>query len=293
MGFPPHATIYQKMWYFAFRIFCGFVFFYLIAPIFVIIPLSFNAGEFFTYTTEMLSLKSEGFSLKHYEKAMTDEWLVPLSNSFKIAVPATILSVMLGTLASIGLTQSNVPAKGVIMAIFVSPMIVPLVVSGYGMTLFYVPVANWFNANLGMDETTLRYLRVIFAHTVLGTPFVIVTVMATLSGFDRNLSKAAANLGAGPVKTFFSIQMPLILPGMISGGLFAFITSFDEVVVVLFLGTAETQTLPWQMFNGLREQISLTILSVATMLVAFSIFMLITIELLRRRSQRMRGITES
>jgi putative spermidine/putrescine transport system permease protein len=139
----------------------------------------------------------------------------------------------------------------------------------------------------------LRYLRVIFAHTVLGTPFVIVTVMATLSGFDRNLSKAAANLGAGPVKTFFSIQMPLILPGMVSGGLFAFITSFDEVVVVLFLGTAETQTLPWQMFNGLREQISLTILSVATMLVAFSIFMLITIELLRRRSQRMRGITES
>jgi putative spermidine/putrescine transport system permease protein len=74
-----------------------------------------------------------------------------------------------------------------------------------------------------------------------------------LSGFDRNLSKAAANLGAGPVKTFFSIQMPLILPGMVSGGLFAFITSFDEVVVVLFLGTAETQTLPWQMFNGLTR----------------------------------------
>ena len=141
MAFAPYTSLHQKVWFFTFRFFCGFVFLYLIAPIFVIIPLSFNAGEFFTYTAEMLSLKSEGFSLKHYEKAMTDEWLVP-SNSFKIAVPATVLSVMLGTLASIGLTQSDVPAKGVIMAIFVSPMIVPLVVSGYGMTLFYVPVAN-------------------------------------------------------------------------------------------------------------------------------------------------------
>ena len=293
MEFPGYTTLYQKIWYFMFRAFCGLVFFYLIAPIFVIIPLSFNAGEFFTYTPEMLSLQADGFSLKHYEKAMTDEWLNPLYNSFKVAVPATLLSVMLGTLASIGLTQSNVPAKGLMMAIFVSPMIVPLVVSGYGMTLFYVPVANWFNTSLGIDETTLRFLRVIFAHTVLGTPFVIVTVMATLSGFDRNLSKAAANLGAGPVKTFFSIQMPLILPGMVSGGLFAFITSFDEVVVVLFLGTAETQTLPWQMFNGLREQISLTILSVATVLVAFSIFILVTVELLRRRSERMRGVIDS
>lgn len=293
MAPPLHASLLQKIWYYTFRIFCGLVFFYLIAPIFVIIPLSFNAGEFFTYTADMLSLKSEAFSLKHYENAMTDEWLVPLSNSFKVAIPATILSVALGTLASIGLTQPNVPAKGLIMAIFISPMIVPLVVSGYGMTLFYVPVGNWFNFNFGIDETTLRFLRLIFAHTVLGIPFVIVTVMATLSGFDRNLSKAAANLGAGPFKTFFSIQMPLILPGMISGGLFAFITSFDEVVVVLFLGTAETQTLPWQMFNGLREQISLTILSVATMLVVFSIILLITIELLRRRSERMRGIGES
>ncbi|MDB2514184.1 ABC transporter permease [Alphaproteobacteria bacterium] len=293
MGLPPYTTLYQKIWYFTFRAFCGLVFFYLIAPIFVIIPLSFNAGEFFTYTPEMLSLQADGFSLRHYEKAMTDEWLNPLYNSFKVAVPATILSVMLGTLASIGLTQPNVPAKGLMMAIFVSPMIVPLVVSGYGMTLFYVPVANWFNASIGIDETTLRFLRVIFAHTVLGIPFVIVTVMATLSGFDRNLSKAAANLGAGPVKTFFSVQMPLILPGMVSGGLFAFITSFDEVVVVLFLGTAETQTLPWQMFNGLREQISLTILSVATVLVAFSIFILVTVELLRRRSERMRGVIDS
>lgn len=291
MALPVYASTGQKVWHYGFRVFCGLVFFYLIAPIFVIIPLSFNAGDYFTYTTEMLSLKPEAFSLQHYRNAMTDEWLRPLSNSFKIAIPSTILAVALGTLASIGLTQPNVPLRRPIMAIFISPMIVPLVVSGYGMTLFYAPLGNWINVVLGIDETTVRFLRVIFAHTVLGIPFVIITVTATLSGFDRSLTRASANLGAGPLRTFFKVQMPLILPGMISGGLFAFITSFDEVVVILFLGAAETQTLPWQMFNGLREQISLTILAVATILITFSVILLVTLELLRRRSERLRGVT--
>jgi len=105
------------------------------------------------------------------------------------------------------------------------------------------------------------------------------------------LTRASANLGANPVRTFFQVQMPLILPGVISGGLFAFITSFDEVVVVLFVGSAEQKTLPWQMFTGLREQISPTILAVATILVAISIALLTTIEVLRRRSERMRGMS--
>lgn len=290
MALPIYATTGQKIWYYSFRILCGLIFFYLIAPIFVIIPLSFNSGQYFTYTPEMLSLQKEAFSLQYYRDALGDEWRIPLMNSFRIAIPSTILAVFLGTLAAIGLTQPNVPFKRIIMAILISPMIVPLVVSGYGMTLFYAPLGNWFVNNLGFDESFVRFLRVILAHTVLGIPFVIITVTATLSGFDRSLTRASANLGAGPVRTFFKVQMPLILPGMISGGLFAFITSFDEVVVVLFLGAAETQTLPWQMFNGLREQISLTILAVATMLVVFSIVLLVTLELLRRRSERLRGV---
>ena len=122
-------------------------------------------------------------------------------------------------------------------------------------------------------------------------PFVIITVTATLVGFDRSLTRAAANMGANPVTTFFRVQMPLILPGVISGGLFAFITSFDEVVVVLFIGSAELQTLPWQMFTGLREQISPTILAVATLLVTLSIILLATLEILRRRSERLRGMS--
>jgi putative spermidine/putrescine transport system permease protein len=129
------------------------------------------------------------------------------------------------------------------------------------------------------------------AHAALGIPFVIITVTATLVGFDHSLTRAAANMGATPTVTFFRVQMPLILPGVISGALFAFITSFDEVVVVLFVGAAAQKTLPWQMFTGLREQISPTILAVATILVIVSILLLTTVELLRRRSERLRGLS--
>ena len=112
-----------------------------------------------------------------------------------------------------------------------------------------------------------------------------------MAGFDNNLTRAAANLGAGPIRTFFKVQMPLILPGVISGGLFAFITSFDEVVVVLQLADVRQRTIPRQMFSGIREQISPTILAVATILVILSIAILTTVELLRRRSERLRGVS--
>ena len=128
------------------------------------------------------------------------------------------------------------------------------------------------------------------AHTVLGTPFVVITVTATLVGFDKSLIQAAASLGATPVRTFFTVTLPLVLPGMISGGLFAFMTSFDEIVVVLFLSGIEERTIPRQMWSGIREQISPTILAVATILVILSIGMLTALELLRRRNERLRGI---
>ncbi len=166
------------------------------------------------------------------------------------------------------------------MAILISPMIVPLIISAAGMYFFY--------SRIGLQGT---YLGVVLAHAVLGIPFVIITVTATLVGFDRSLTRAAANMGANPVTTFFRVQMPLILPGVISGALFAFITSFDEVVVVLFVGSAGQKTLPWQMFIGLREQISPTILAVATILVVVSICLLTMVELLRRRSERLRGMS--
>ena len=278
---PPYASPGQRIWYYSFRILCALIFFFLIFPIVVIIPLSFNAENFFTFTKEMLAFDPAGYSLKHYRDFFTNpDWQQALNNSVTIAPVATLLATGFGTLAAIGLSQSHVPFRSAIMAILISPMIVPLIISAAGMYFFY--------SRIGLQGT---YWGVVLAHAALGTPFVIITVTATLVGFDRSLVRASANLGAGPIRTFFNIQMPLIVPGVISGALFAFITSFDEVVVVLFLGSAGQKTLPWQMFTGLREQISPTILAVATILVVISILLLTAVELLRRRSERLRGLS--
>ncbi|MEO0891646.1 MAG: ABC transporter permease [Pseudomonadota bacterium] len=288
----PYLTSGQVFWHFGFRFLCGAIFVFLITPILVVMPLSFNAEDFFTFTEGMLRFDPEAYSLKHYRDFFTNnEWQRSFKNSLIIAPIATIISVTLGTLAAIGLSQSHVPGRRAIMAILISPMIVPLIISATGMFFFYSDIGRFLEGTIGIDKNTVGYIKVILAHAVLGIPFVIITVTATLVGFDRSLTRAAANMGAGPVTTFFRVQMPLILPGVISGGLFAFITSFDEVVVVLFVGSASQKTLPWQMFTGLREQISPTILAVATILVTMSILLLLTVELLRRRSERLRGMS--
>ncbi len=278
---PAYASTGQRAWYYGFRFICGLIFFFLIFPILVIIPLSFNAENFFTFTKAMLALDPAGYSFKHYHDFFTNpDWQQALTNSFMIAPVATILATSFGTLAAIGLSQSHVPYRSAIMAVLISPMIVPLIISAAGMYFFY--------SRIGLQGT---YWGVVLAHAALGTPFVIITVTATLVGFDRSLVRAAASMGANPVTTFFKVQMPLIIPGVVSGALFAFITSFDEVVVVLFLGSASQKTLPWQMFTGLREQISPTILAVASLMVAISIVLLTVLEMLRRRSERLRGLT--
>ena len=173
------------------------------------------------------------------------------------------------------------PFKPVLMAILISPMIVPLIITAAGMFFFY--------SKIGLTHS---YLGLILAHTALGTPFVVFTVTATLTGFDTNLIRASQSLGADTMRTFFKIIMPLILPGVISGGLFAFITSFDEVVVVMFIGSVEQITIPKQMWAGLRQETSPVILCMATCLVALSIALLTTVEMLRRRSERLRGIKQ-
>jgi putative spermidine/putrescine transport system permease protein len=281
MSLPPYATPLERAWFHGFRVLCGLIFFFLVFPILVVIPLSFSAQDFFTFTPEMMQLQADAFSLRHYETFFTDErWTRAVWNSVLIAPAATIVATVLGTVAAVGLSQSTMPFRGAIMAVLISPMIVPLIISAAGMYFFY--------SRIGLQGT---YLGVILAHAALGAPFVIITVTATLVGFDRSLTRAAANLGAGPVETFFKVQMPLIMPGVISGGLFAFITSFDEVIVVLFVGSQTQKTLPWQMFTGLRETISPAILAAATVLVIISIALLATVELLRRRSERLRGLS--
>ena len=197
------------------------------------------------------------------------------------------LAVLL--LAALGLSRPEMPWRRTIMAILISPMIVPIIIIATGMFFFYSNPCGIIGIECG--RLTSTYLGVILAHTILGIPFVIITVTATLSGFDQSLIRAAQSLGANPRTTFFKVVMPLILPGVVSGALFAFVTSFDEVVAVLFIAGPEQQTIPRQMWNGIREQISPAILAVATILVVISILLLATVELLRRRSERLRGVS--
>ncbi len=281
MALPIYTTRLERIWHYAYLGICALIFFFLIAPVFIVIPLSFNAVPFFTFTQEMLTFDPAGYSLKWYEDFFTNlNWQGAVKNSFVIAIFATLISTTLGTIAALGLSRPEMPHKSVIMGILISPMIVPLIISAAGMYFFY--------SKIGLSST---HLGVVLAHAALGTPFVVITVTATLVGFDHSLIRAAAALGASPTVTFFKVIVPLILPGVISGALFAFITSFDEVVVVLFVGSYEQRTIPWQMFSGIREQISPTILAVATLLVTVSIMLLTSVELLRRRGERLRGIT--
>ncbi len=294
MSLPLHATPSERIWYYTFRIICALIFMFLIIPILVILPLSFNAEPYFTFTPEMLSLDPAGFSTKWYEKFFGDPgWQQAVRNSLLIAVLSTIISTFLGTLAALGLSRSDFPYKTLVMGILISPMVVPLIISAAGMFFFYSDFM-WLG-RMGLPKITLQgtYVGVILAHAALATPFVVITVTATLVGFDHSLTRAAASLGSSPTRTFFQITVPLITPGVISGALFAFITSFDEVVVVLFVGSVNQRTIPWAMFSGIREEISPTILAVATILILFSVVLLTAIEMLRRRNERLRGMSQA
>ena len=273
MAVPAYATPVERAWHYTHRVICGLVLLFLIAPILVVMPLSFNSEPYFSYPLP-------GLSLQWYEDFFTnDRWTLALKNSMIVAVVVTILATSLGTIAALGLSRSRFWGRDLVMSLLISPMVVPLIISAIGMYFFYTQIAL-SNSLPGL----------ILAHTALATPFVVIVVTATLSGFDHSLTRAAASLGAPPQTVFFKVILPLILPGVISGALFACVESFDESTVVLFLAGPEQRTLPKQMFSGIREVISPTITAAATLLILFAVTMLTTIELLRRRSERLRGI---
>jgi putative spermidine/putrescine transport system permease protein len=274
MALPTYATPLQRAWHWIFLALCAMIFLFLIAPILVIMPLSFSSEPWFTYPLP-------GLSTRWYDDFFSSQrWQSALFNSVFIALAATALATTLGTIAALGLSRPEFPFRPLIMGLIISPMVVPIVITAVGMYFFY--------ARMGLANT---FIGIILAHTALATPFVVITVTATLAGFDYSLTRAAAGLGAGPVTVFRRVTLPLILPGLISGALFAFVTSFDEVVVVLFVAAHDQQTIPRQMWNGIREQISPAILAVATILVVVSVALLTVLELLRRRSERLRGVT--
>ena len=290
MSLPAYTGPLGRVWHYTFLVICGLVFFVLMAPIMVIIPLSFNAEPYFTFSEAMVRLDPEAYSTRWYEDVLGigdgtganrgHEWAFAARNSIFIAIFATLLATTIGTLAAVGLSRPHMPFRRPIMALLISPLIVPIIITAAGMFFFYSKVGLAYS-----------HIGVILAHAAIGTPFVVITVTATLVGFDETLIRASASLGAQPLRTFFKVILPLITPGIVSGALFAFITSFDEVVLIYFLADADQKTIPIQMWSGLRQQISPSILAVATMLIVFSVFLLIAVELLRRRSERLRGMS--
>ena len=294
MALPSYTPPGQRLLYYIYLFFCGTVFFFLIAPLIAIVPISFSQSPFLVFPEGMMTFPPDpdAWSLRWYrymvgictDKNLTtpcsNKWMIGTVNSFFVGFVSTFFATALGTLAALGLSRPHMPYKALIMSILISQMIVPLIITAAGMFFFYAKI-----------NLVYTFTGIILAHIALSTPFVVITVTATLVGFDTNMIKASQSLGARPTKTFFKVVMPLILPGVISGALFAFITSFDEVVIVMFMASLDQLAIPKQMWAGIRQEISPVILCMATCLVALSIFLLTTVELLRRRSEKLRGIS--
>jgi putative spermidine/putrescine transport system permease protein len=250
----------------------GLTLIYLVLPILTILPISFTSSK-------LLVLPTPGWSMRWYEELLRNPiWLSGLKHSLIVGFAATFLATTAGTLAALGLARWNSPWKGVVLALVLSPMIIPIVIIAVGMFFFF--------SLLGL---TSSYLGLVLGHTVIGLPFVVVTVTASLQVFDRRLQQAAASLGAPPFRVFWAITLPLILPGVLSGAIFAFATSFDDIVLALFIGNPSQRTLPREIFSGVRENISPAIAAIAIVLIAISILFMLSIEMLRRRSERLLG----
>jgi len=238
----------------------------LIAPIVAIMPLAFSADAFLSYPIR-------AYSTRWFSVVFADyPWLFALKNSFIVGISTVLLAVPLGTLAAYGLSLRKFFGHGLVMALLVAPMVVPVVIIGLASFLVL--------SQLGLMGT---FIGMILAHTVLALPFVVIPVSATLKGYDRNLTRAAHSLGASPLGAFMKVTLPLILPGVVSGAVFAFITSFDEVVVALFVSSPATLTLPRQLFSGLRDQLNPSLVAIALILIIVSCLAMGSAHLLSRR----------
>jgi putative spermidine/putrescine transport system permease protein len=268
MLLSPYATLGDRLRMAALVAWCSLVLVFLVVPIFVPVPLSVNAEAFFTFPLA-------GFSWRWYQEVLgSDQWREAIWHSIVIAFGVTLLATTLGTLAAIGLSHPRLPARRLVMGVLISPLIVPVVITAVGAYLFY--------ARFGLAST---FSGIILAHTAVASPFVVVTAGASLGNFDRTLMHAAAICGARPLTAFRRVMLPAILPGVLSGAAFAFVTSFDELVISLFLASANQRTLPMQMFTGLREHISPAITAAATLMMSLSIVLLVVADRLARHGR--------
>jgi putative spermidine/putrescine transport system permease protein len=241
--------------------------FYLLAPTLVIVPMSFTEAR-------ILSFPPEGFTFQWYERMLTDrQWSTGIVNSLQVAFLTALLTTALGTLAALGINRGRFPGKALVNALTLSPIIVPVVVIAIGMFGLFV---QW--------RLSSSLLGLVLAHTALAMPFVVVNVSTSLQTMDRNLELAAANLGADPRRSFMHITLPIILPGVLAGAIFAFITSWDEVVVAIFMTSARFRTLPTEMWEQVRQAVDPTVAAVSTTLLVVTTVLLLLLVVVRRQA---------
>jgi len=251
-------------------LFAWAVMFFLVAPLLVIFPLSFSSGN-------ILTLPVPGYSLQWYaDFFLTERWLDATKNSFIVGTATMIFATVLGTMAAYGINLSNFRGKQLVIVALSLPMVVPLIVTAASMYLAF-SVVGLANSLWGL----------ILAHTIVATPYVVITVLASLQTFDPNLMRGALSLGAPPLTAFREVVLPMIMPGVAAGAIFAFATSFDELVIAIFITSPGEFTLPRQMFSSLREFISPTITAAAVIMILLSFILLFISEAVRRRGERL------
>lgn len=243
---------------------------FLIFPIVIIVPLSFSSDSF-------LSFPPSGWSLRWYQQLFSrSDWLASAWLSIWIACVVTAVSTVLGTAAAYGLVRSDFPGKKILVGFILSPLIIPGIIVAIGVYFFYARIHLVGSA-----------VAIAMAHSALAVPFVVVNVSAALYGFDRRLERAAMNLGADDFTTFRLITLPLIRPGIFAGALFAFITSFDELIVALFVAGPSQVTLPLRMWESMRSSIDPTIAAVSVLAIAVSVLLFGSAALLQARVHAM------
>ncbi len=240
---------------------------FLIAPIVIVFPMSLGASPF-------LEFPPESYSLRWFESFFSERrWMTGVWNSLQAAAVAIAISVPLGTLAALGVDRIGRRARPWLEAMIILPMVIPVIILAVGLFYLLAP----FNV-LG-SPVTLG-----IAHSVLASPFVFITVRSALKGFDRNEEAAALSLGASWPVMFRRVMLPAIAPGMMAGAVFAFIQSFDDVVLALFLTNIRSRTLPRIMYEGIAHEIDPTIIAVSVLVILVSILLLVIHLFLSRRS---------
>ena len=246
----------------------GTVFIFMASPVLVVVPMAFSNDALMHFPPEQW-----GFDLFR-EYFTSDEWIRTTINSFSVAIPVMFFATLLGTLASLSLVRGKYWGKQYYYAIFLFPIITPFIINAIA--------AYFFFSKLRLIGTITN---LILAHTALAIPFVVIVMTAVLEGFDERLEQASMSLGAGRIRTFLKVTLPIIRPGLISAAILAFIRSFDELVVAMFLSGVKAKTLPKQMWEGIRDEINPTLSAVATLLIGFSIILMVVVTLLRRRTE--------